>query len=157
MAEKDIVIASDSMMNNIDEKRFSRNINLKVRYFSRAMVDDFKEYLAPPFGMNLNTYYYMSQRIIENAKSTVNINGTIGDHFPVKVGVHQGAVPSPLHFIIVLEALSMEFRTGLPWELLYAHNLVLMADSIEELEILFERWRSGMEQKGLRVNSARRN
>ena len=50
----------------------------------------------------------------ENAKSTVNINGTIGDPFPVKVGVHQGSVLSPLLFIIVLEALSREFRTGLP-------------------------------------------
>ena len=44
----------------------------------------------------------------ENAKSTVNINGTIGDPFPVKV--------SPLVFIIVLEAISREFRTGLPDE-----------------------------------------
>ena len=92
----------------------------------------------------------------ENAKSTVNINGTIGDPFPVKVGVHQGSVLSPLLFIIVPETLSREFRTGLPWELLYADDLVLMADSIEELEILFERWKSGMEQKGLRVNSGKR-
>ena len=75
----------------------------------------------------------------ENAKNTVNINGTISDPFPVKVSVHQGSVLSPLLFIIVLEALSREFRTGLPWELLYANDLVLMADSIEELEILFER------------------
>ena len=91
----------------------------------------------------------------ENAKSAVNINGTIGDPFPVKVGVHQGSILSPLLFIIVLEALSREFRTGIPWELLYADDLVLMADSIEELEILFERWKSGMEQKGLRVNSGK--
>ena len=70
-----------------------------------------------------------------NAKSAVNINGTIGDPIPVKVGGHQGSVPSPLLFIIVLEALSREFRTWLPWELLYADDLVLMADSIEEMEI----------------------
>ena len=91
----------------------------------------------------------------ENAKSTVNIKGTIGDPFPVKVGVHQGSVLSPLLFIIVLEALSREFRTGLPWELLDADDLMLMADRIEELEIFFERWKSGMEQKGLRVNSGK--
>ena len=88
-------------------------------------------------------------------QSTVNINGTIGDPFPDKVGVHQGSVLSPLLFIIVLEALPREYRTGFPWELLYADDLVLMADSIEELEILFERWKSGMEQKGLRVNSGK--
>ena len=91
----------------------------------------------------------------ENAKSTVNINGTIDDPFPVKVGVHQGSVLSPLLFIIVLEALSREFKRGLPWELLHADDLVLMAYSIEELEILFERWKSEMEQKSLRVNSGK--
>ena len=52
----------------------------------------------------------------------------------------------PLLFIIVLEALPKEFRTGLPWELLYADDLVLMADSIEELEILFERVWNGAER-----------
>ena len=79
---------------------------------------------------------------IDNAKSTVNINSTIGDPFPVKVGVHQGSVQSPLLFIIVLEALSRKFRTGLPWELLYEDDLVLMADSMEELEIHKTRLRS---------------
>ena len=34
--------------------------------------------------------------------------------FEVKVGVHQGSVLNPLLFIIVLEALSREFRTGVP-------------------------------------------
>lgn len=91
----------------------------------------------------------------ENAKSAVNINGTTGEGFNVKVGVHQGSVLSPLLFAIVLEALSREFRTGLPWELLYADDLVLIAESIEELESKFEKWKSGMEEKGLRVNSGK--
>ena len=50
----------------------------------------------------------------ENAKSAVSINSTTGDPFSIKVGVYQGSVLSPLLFIIVLEALSREFRTGLP-------------------------------------------
>ena len=36
---------------------------------------------------------------------------------------------SPLLFIIILEALSTEFRTGVPWELLYADDLFLIAES----------------------------
>ena len=51
----------------------------------------------------------------------------------VGVGVHQGSVLSPLLFILVLEALSCEFCTDVPWDLLYANNdLVLIVDTLEE-------------------------
>ena len=40
---------------------------------------------------------------------------------------------SPLLFIIVLDVLSREAREGLPWEVLYADDLVLMAESEQEL------------------------
>ena len=94
----------------------------------------------------------MVMAMYKNAKSVVNINGIIGEAFNVKVGVHQGSVLSPLLFIIVMEALSREFRKGLPWELLYADDLVLMAESLAEIENLFGKWKRGMEGKGLCVN-----
>ena len=37
--------------------------------------------------------------------------------------------------------------TGLPWELLYADDLVVMAETEEELS-----WKGEMEKKGLRIN-----
>ena len=70
--------------------------------------------------------------------------------FNVNVGVH-GSVLSPV-FIIILEALSREFCTGVPWELLYADDLTLIAQSLEECITKFEAWKSGMENKGLCVN-----
>ena len=48
-------------------------------------------------------------------KSNVRVDNCFSDSFNVNVGVHQGSVLSPLLFIIVLEALSQEFRTGCPW------------------------------------------
>jgi len=39
--------------------------------------------------------------------------------FEVKIGTHQGSALSPLLSVIVMEALSREFRVALPWELLY--------------------------------------
>ena len=65
-----------------------------------------------------------------NATSKVRINGSYSDHFEVKVGVHQGSVLSPLLFLMVLEALSQEFRTSCPWELFYADDLVIIATSL---------------------------
>ena len=40
--------------------------------------------------------------------------------FEVKVSMHQGSALSPLLFVIVMEAISSEFRVAVPWELLYA-------------------------------------
>ena len=41
---------------------------------------------------------------------------------------------------------------GCPWKLLYAVDLMLMAESMEELVEKFQRWKDTMESKGLRVN-----
>ena len=48
--------------------------------------------------------------------------------FNVKVGLHQGSVLSPQLFVIVMEMISRELRERLPLELLYADDLILMAD-----------------------------
>jgi hypothetical protein len=70
----------------------------------------------------------------------------------VKVGIHQGLELSPLPFIIVLEALSKKFRIGLPWELLYADDLDVLAESKEKLLEMIRQWKDGMKQKDLKVN-----
>ena len=59
---------------------------------------------------------------------------------------------SPLLFIIVLEALSKALRCGLPWEILYADDLVLIAESEGDLIKKIQNWKNGFESKGLRVN-----
>ena len=77
------------------------------------------------------------------------------EEFEMKVGVHQGSVLSPLLFIIVLEALSREFRSGVPWEDLYADDLVIIAESLEECVRRLLTWKEAMEKKGLRVNAGK--
>jgi len=46
----------------------------------------------------------------------------------VKVGSHQGSALNPLLFVIVMEAISREFRVVLPWKLLYADDLVVIIE-----------------------------
>ena len=83
----------------------------------------------------------------------MGLNGRESSAFSVRVGVHQGSVLSPLLFIIVLDALSREFRVGLLMELLYADDLVSMAESEELLMDKLKNGKAGMETKGLRVNT----
>ena len=80
------------------------------------------------------------------------VNGQFSDKFNIKVGVHEGTVLSPLLFIIVMEALSREFRNGCPWELLYADDLVLTAETLEDLKKKLTIWKDIIETKELQVN-----
>ena len=70
----------------------------------------------------------------------------------MKVGVHQGSVLSPLLFVAVMEVVTRGVKEGLPWELLYADDLVLVTQSKEELREKVLRWKKCMELKGLKVN-----
>ena len=92
------------------------------------------------------------QPMYKDVRSRVRAGDGYSEEFGVGVGVHQGSVLSPLLFIIVLEALSREFRTGCPWELLYADDLMISAESMEELLVKVQTWKTEMEKKGLRVN-----
>ena len=95
------------------------------------------------------------QGMYTNARSRVRVGEVFSKEFEVKVGVHQGSVLSPLLFIIVLEALSREFRAGVPWEDLYADDLVISADSLEECVRRLLIWKEAMEKKGLRINAGK--
>jgi len=80
----------------------------------------------------------------EGAQTVVRTTGD-SKAFNVKVGLHQGSVWSPLLFVIVMEIISRELRAGLSLELLYADDLILMAESEK----------SGLEAKGLKMNTGK--
>ena len=96
---------------------------------------------------------WLVQGMYAYERSRLRVGEGFRKEFEVKVKVHQGSVLSPLLFIIVLEALSCEFRAGVPWEDLYADDLVIFADSLEECVGRFLIWKEAMEKKGLRVNA----
>ena len=68
------------------------------------------------------------------------------------MGMHKGSALSPLLFVIVMEAISRVFRVALPWELLYADDLAVIAETEEELIKRFNEWKYNVESKGMRVS-----
>ena len=82
---------------------------------------------------NLGVHEWNVQCMYSNAKRRVRVNNSFSNEFEVEVGAHQSSVPRHLLFIIVLEALSCELRKVCPWEFLYTDDLVIMAESEEEL------------------------
>ena len=71
--------------------------------------------------------------------------------FELKFGMHQGSVLSLL-FVVVMEALSSEFRVALPWEVLFADDLVLIAETDGYVIKRFNEWKDNMENRSLGVN-----
>jgi len=51
-----------------------------------------------------------------------------------------------------MEAISREFRVGLPWEQLYADDLAVIAETEEELIKRLNEWKDNVERKGMRVS-----
>ena len=90
------------------------------------------------------------QGMYANAQSCVRVGEGYSEEFEVKVGVHHGSVISLFFFIIVLEALSREFRSGVHWEDLYADDLVIIAESLKECVRRLLTWKEAIEKKGLK-------
>jgi len=51
-----------------------------------------------------------------------------------------------------MEAISREFRVALPWEVLYADDLAVIAETEEGLIKWLNEWKDNVVSKGMRMN-----
>ena len=70
----------------------------------------------------------------------------------MKVGIHQRSALTSLLFIMVMVVLTEGVRDGSLMELLYADDLVLWGESINEVMDKYGRWKNAVEGKVLSVN-----
>ena len=90
--------------------------------------------------------------LYQNTRSRVKTVAGVSEEFEINVVVNQGSAMIPLLFIIVMEGATKKCRKGGSWELLYADELVLRAQTREEVIEMFKRWKGGMEKRGLKIN-----
>nr|GEZ40761.1 hypothetical protein [Tanacetum cinerariifolium] len=74
------------------------------------------------------------------------------EFFSVKVGLHQGSAISPYLFTLIIDELSRGIQENIPWCMIFADIIVLIAESAEGLNNKIERWREALEDNGLRVS-----
>ena len=67
-------------------------------------------------------------------KTVVKTNHGKSEKFEVKVCVHQDLGLSPFLFVILMEALTTKISNDLPWEILYADDLMVVNESRESLK-----------------------
>ena len=92
------------------------------------------------------------QSIYRNARSPIRFNRAFSDDFLVQVRLHQGSVLHPLLFVIVLDVLSREVRSGCPEVLVHADDFALVSETLEDLKGRLGAWKRALESKWLRVN-----
>ena len=91
------------------------------------------------------------RRRYSNVHGRERVTDQYSDEFGVGIGVHQSSDLSPLLLSQLLEAIPLEIRTGVPLELLYADNLVLVVD-IQVCIYKLNAWKASMGSKRLHVN-----
>ena len=90
--------------------------------------------------------------LYKGCKTAASVDGELSVSFSVKVGVYQMSALSPLLFIMVMDVLTEDVRNGSLMELLYADNLVLCGESLNDVMDKHGRWKNTVEGKGLKVN-----
>jgi len=73
----------------------------------------------------------------DGARTTVRSGAGGTSWFEILVGVHQGSCLSPLLFIIVMDAIGETIKREVPWDMLYADDLIVAEDSPANLASTF--------------------
>ncbi|GKA74364.1 retrovirus-related pol polyprotein LINE-1 [Tanacetum coccineum] len=97
-------------------------------------------------------YLRVIKDMYDGAKTRVRSSMGNTEFFPVEVGLHQGSAISPYLFALILDELSRGIQENIPWSMVFADDIVLVAESADGLNRRLESWRRALEDNGLRVS-----
>ncbi|GKC19806.1 retrovirus-related pol polyprotein LINE-1 [Tanacetum coccineum] len=133
----------------------------RQRDMHMAFLDLEKAYDSVPRELIWKTLVYKgtSRRYIkvirdmyDGAKTYVRTSIGNTEFFPVDVGLHQGSTISPYLFALILDGLSRGIQEDIPRCLIFADDIVLVAESVKGLNIKLKNWREVLEDNDLRVS-----
>ena len=96
----------------------------------------------------------MVEAMYENTKGRVVVVGSgMSNEFQVNIGLRQGSALSPLLFILVMELISRKISTTYALrKIMYADDLVIVAEHREESQSALEEWNEMFKKHGLNMN-----
>ena len=97
----------------------------------------------------------MVMETYQDCKTAVSTIEGLSREFEIGVGLHQGSALSPLLFAVIIDVLSEHLRAENLWELLFADDLAIMADSEEQLQERLLKWQECLEKYGLKMNATK--
>ena len=97
-------------------------------------------------------YIEVIKDMYKDARTSVKVVNGISESFEVRIGVHQGSALSPYLFILVLDELLKGVVKEAPSCMLFADDMGLIGDTVEEVQEMLEKVREALESKGLKIN-----
>lgn len=97
-------------------------------------------------------YVRLVQDMYVGAKTRVRSSVGETDSLPVGVGLHQGSSVSPCLFNLIMDVLARGIKDEPPWCMLFADDVRLCSTRREDVERKLERWRSVLEDRGLKIS-----
>ncbi|GJR13692.1 retrovirus-related pol polyprotein LINE-1 [Tanacetum coccineum] len=97
-------------------------------------------------------YVRVIRDMYEGVKTRVRTTVRNTMFFPLEVGLHQSPTISPYLFALILDELSRGIQENIPWCMIFADDIVLIAESAKGLNSRLEIWREALEDNGLRVS-----
>ncbi|GJV84869.1 ataxia telangiectasia mutated family protein [Tanacetum coccineum] len=71
--------------------------------------------------------------------------------FSMEVSLHQGSAISPYLFALILDELSWGIQENIPWSMVFADDIMLVAELANGLNMRLESWRKALEDNSLRI------
>ena len=93
----------------------------------------------------------MIQDMYNGAITTVMTVEKTND-FHITIGLHQGSALNPYLFALVMDELTRHIQDEVPWCMLFADDIVLVAETKVEVNVKLELWREALESKELKIS-----
>ena len=92
-------------------------------------------------------YITLIKDMYKDATTFVRSDGNTTD-FPINIGLHQGSALSPYLFALVMDEVTRDIQSEIPWCMLFADDVVLVDESRAGVNRKLELWRRTLESKG---------
>ena len=73
-------------------------------------------------------YIELIQDMYDRVSTNIHTPVDMTESFPIKVGLHQGSALSPFIFTVMMEEISKFIWETIPWCMLFANDMVLVAE-----------------------------
>jgi len=88
-------------------------------------------------------------------RTSVRTPGGVTNNFFVGIGLHQGSALSPFLFTLVMDELTRGIQDELPWNMLFADDIVLIDETRQGVNDKLEHWRHSLKFRGFRVSRSK--